>query len=116
MKKSSYLINVARGPIVDQGALITALRGGKIAGAGLDVFEREPVEPDCELLRMENVIVAPHALCWTDECFAGIGRAAVRSILDVAEGRAPRNVVNRSVLETQGFKARLARFAAARGR
>ena len=98
MKPTAYLINVARGPIVDQAALAEALRTGKIQGAGLDVFETEPVDPGDPILALENVILAPHALCWTDECFRGNGVSACESILDVAAGRVPGPVVNRDVI------------------
>jgi phosphoglycerate dehydrogenase-like enzyme len=98
MKKTAYLINVARGPIVDQAALYEALRDGRLQGAGLDVFEHEPVAPDDPILGLDNVILAPHALCWTDECFNLIGRGAVTSLLDVARGTVPRDVVNRDAL------------------
>jgi D-3-phosphoglycerate dehydrogenase len=98
MKPTAYLINVARGPIVDQAALTRCLQEGRIAGAGLDVFEREPIDPDDPLLGLENVILAPHALCWTDECFSLNGRAAVGSLVDVAGGLVPRHVVNPGVL------------------
>ena len=106
MKRSAYLINVARGPIVDQAALTAALQDGTIAGAGLDVFEQEPVDPHDPILTLDNVIVAPHALCWTDECFLGNGRSACESILDVAAGRVPRSVVNREALEHPRARAR----------
>ena len=109
MKPTAYLINVARGPIVDQAALTAALREGRIQGAALDVFEQEPVDPDDPLLRLDNVIVTPHAICWTDECFLGNGRGAIGSILDVAAGRTPRHVVNRSALEHPRLKTRLRR-------
>jgi D-3-phosphoglycerate dehydrogenase len=107
LKPNAYLINVARGPIVDQQALTTVLQERRIAGAGLDVFEREPVDPSDPILTLDNVIVAPHALCWTDECFLGNGRSACESILDVAAGRAPRYVVNRDVLEQPTVQAKL---------
>lgn len=107
MKPTAYLINVARGPIVDQAALTQVLAEGRIAGAGLDVFEQEPVDPNDPLLKLENVIVAPHALCWTDECFKGIGSSACESILDVAAGRAPRYVVNRDALRHPKLQGRL---------
>jgi len=94
MKRSAYLINVARGPIVDEAALIEALRGGKIAGAGLDVFEQEPVDPANPLLRMENVIVTPHALCWTDECFHAIASSGLQGVVDFSLGRRPAHLVN----------------------
>jgi phosphoglycerate dehydrogenase-like enzyme len=98
MKPSAYLINVARGPIVDETALIAALREGRIAGAGLDVFEQEPVHPANPLLAMENVIVTPHALCWTDECFRGIAETGLASIVAAVRGERPRNIVNPEVL------------------
>jgi len=98
MKPSAYLINVARGPIVDQAALTAALCERRIQGAGLDVFQREPIEANDPLLQLDNVIVSPHALCWTDECFRGIGGSACRSIIDVVNGRMPTNVVNPEVI------------------
>jgi phosphoglycerate dehydrogenase-like enzyme len=107
MKPTAFLINVARGPIVDQAALTIALRERRIAGAGLDVFEEEPVNPNEEILTFDNVIVTPHAICWTDECMLGNGLSAIESILDVAAGRIPRYVVNRAVLEHPRVKARL---------
>lgn len=107
MKPTSYLINVARGPIIDQAALTDVLRQRRIAGAALDVFEQEPVDPADPLLKLDNVIVAPHAICWTDEIALGNGRSACQSILDFASGRVPQFVVNRSVLENPHFQAKL---------
>lgn len=109
MKSTAYLINVARGPIVDQQALINALRTGQIQGAGLDVFEKEPISPDDPLLTMDNVILAPHALCWTDQCFQRMGESACQSIVDIASGRIPKHVVNREVIETDSFRKKLAK-------
>ena len=93
MKRSAYFINLSRGPIVDEPALIAALRNGTIAGAGLDVFEQEPVAPDNALLTMHNVLVTPHALCWTDECFDAIAREGLGCMVDFANGRTPKSVV-----------------------
>ncbi|HEX4768632.1 MAG TPA: NAD(P)-dependent oxidoreductase [Lichenihabitans sp.] len=112
MKPSAYLINTARGPIVDQAALTEALAARRIAGAGLDVLEQEPPDPNDSILRLDNVILSPHALCWTDQCFAGNGLADIRAVLDVQHGRLPRGVVNRAVLEDPLFRRRLAEFAA----
>ena len=98
MKPSAYLVNVARGPIVDESALIAALRTRQIAGAALDVFEQEPVQPDNSLLSMDNVIVTPHALSSTDECFGGIATEAFTGLAKLASGELPPNVVNREVL------------------
>ena len=80
MKPTAYFLNVGRGPIVDERALIDTLKAGRILGAGLDVTYQEPIEPDNPLLGMDNVIITPHALCWTDECFHEI--AATASAVD----------------------------------
>jgi len=98
MKPSAYFINVARGPIVDEPALIEALRARRIAGAALDVFEQEPVDPANPLLAMDNVIVTPHSLCWTDECFHNMASTGLASIVDALNGRKPEFVVNPEVL------------------
>jgi len=84
---------------------------GRLAGAGLDVFEEEPVDPADPILRLDNVIVAPHAICWTDECFLNNGRSACGSILEVSQGRIPRYVVNREVLDNPKLRNKLAAYA-----
>ena len=93
MRRGAYFINLSRGPIADEAALIAALQAGAIAGAGLDVFEQEPVAPDNPLLGMDNVLLTPHALCWTDECFDAIAREGLGCILDFANGRTPKSVI-----------------------
>jgi D-3-phosphoglycerate dehydrogenase len=93
MKREAYFVNMARGPVADEAALIEALRSGTIAGAGIDVFEQEPLDPANPLLTMDNVIVAPHALCWTDECFDAIAREGLGCMVDLAHGRPPKSVV-----------------------
>ena len=98
MKPTAYFVNVARGPVVDESALIAALAAGRIAGAALDVFEQEPVDPANPLLAMDNVIVTPHSLCWTDECFHNMATTGLSSIVDALAGRVPEFVVNRDVL------------------
>jgi phosphoglycerate dehydrogenase-like enzyme len=112
MKPTAYLINTARGPIVDQKALTRVLKEQRIAGAGLDVLEQEPPDADDPILKLDNVILAPHALCWTDQCFAGNGAADVRAVLDVQHGREPRLVVNKEVLATPAWLKRMATFRA----
>ncbi len=112
MKPTAFLINTSRGPVVDQAALTDALRQGTIAGAGLDVFEQEPTAADEPLARMDNVILAPHALCWTDQCFAGIGAADVRAAFAVKGGDVPVGVVNRAVLEDPRWQDRLTEYRA----
>ena len=94
MKPTAYLINVARGPIIDEAALIEALREGQIAGAGLDVFEKEPPDPDNPLLTMETVIPTAHCLCWTDSFVESVARDAITGIIATVSGRWPEYVVN----------------------
>lgn len=115
MKPTGYLVNTARGPIVDQRALTAALAERRIQGAAIDVFEEEPVDPNDPILNLDNVIVAPHGICWTDECFLGNGQSACESILEVAAGRIPRYVVNREVLSHSRLDEKLRSYAARGG-
>lgn len=105
MKPTAYFINVARGPIVDEAALIDALTRRQIAGAALDVFEHEPVYSGNPLLTMDNVIVTPHSLCWTDECFHNMATTGLASIVDALAGRRPQFVVNPDVLAHPAVRA-----------
>ena len=107
MKPTAYFINTARGPIVDEKALYAALSEKRIAGAALDVFEVEPVSQDNPLLELENVIVTPHSICWTDEFFRNNAESAFRSVVAVATGKTPTFVVNRDVLPHRDVRARL---------
>jgi phosphoglycerate dehydrogenase-like enzyme len=110
MKPTAYLINTARGPIVDQEALTRMLQERRIAGAGLDVLEQEPPDLDDPILKLDNVILTPHALCWTDQCFAGNGAADIRAVFEVMRGRVPRGIVNREITERPRWRAKLERF------
>jgi glyoxylate reductase len=94
MKPSAFVINTARGPIVDQEALYEALKEGRIAGAALDVLEEEPPAADEPLLALPNVIITPHIGSATRETRAAMGRLAVQNLLDVLEGRPCPNIVN----------------------
>ena len=107
MKPTAYFINTARGPIVEEKALYAALAEKRIAGAALDVFEVEPVARDNPLLTLENVIVTPHSICWTDEFFRNNAESAFRSVVAVATGKTPTFVVNRDVLQYKDVRARL---------
>jgi glyoxylate reductase len=101
MKKTAFLINTARGAIVDEAALVRALKGKKIAGAGLDVFEQEPkVSP--ELKTMKNVVIVPHLGSATIEVREEMAGIVVDNILALLEGRRPPNIVNPEVLTVDG--------------
>jgi phosphoglycerate dehydrogenase-like enzyme len=97
LKSGALLVNVARGPIVDQKALAEALYEGRLGGAGLDVFEREPVDPDDPILRAPGFVGAPHSLGYWDELFRRCVADACSAIVDVAAGRVPRDVANADV-------------------
>jgi phosphoglycerate dehydrogenase-like enzyme len=108
MKPTAYLINTARGSIVDQDDLVNALKSRQIAGAGLDVFAPEPLPPEHALTALDNVILAPHALAWTDDLYLGNSTAACGNVLTILQGQVPKHTVNREVLAQPGFKAKLA--------
>ena len=93
MKPGAMFINVARGPVHNEVALVEALRSGHLGGAALDVTEEEPLSSDSPLTKMENTILTPHSLCWTDECFEDIARTALRCIVDVSLGHEPAHSV-----------------------
>ena len=97
MKPTAVLINVARGPVVDEQALVRALREGRIAGAGVDVFESEPPAPDNPLVNMPNVIWTPHAGGSTDIAIDRVGEGSVEQIAWMAQGYWPRHVANPDV-------------------
>jgi phosphoglycerate dehydrogenase-like enzyme len=111
MKPTARLINLARGSIVDEQALIVALRDETIAGAGLDVFEREPLPADHPLTTLNNVILSPHSLCWTDSFVSDVATSAIEAIIDVSQGRLPAHLINseaalgEKVLGTSGNRA-----------
>lgn len=104
MKPTAYFVNTARGPIVNQEDLVAALQSGTIAGAGLDVVEPEPLPLDHPLIAMENVILSPHALAWTDDLYELNGKIAIESLLAVFRGDLPAFPVNREVIEAEGFQ------------
>jgi D-3-phosphoglycerate dehydrogenase len=116
MKSDAYLINTARGPIIDEAALIQVLEGRRIAGAALDVFEREPLAEDSPLLPLDNVILTSHSIGWTEELFRDMGRIDCEGALAIARGQAPPNVVNREVLVRPGFLRKLESYGKDRKR
>lgn len=110
MKPTAYLISMARGMVVDQEAVTQALAERWIAGAGLDVFEVEPLPAGDPLTRLDNVILTPHGLSDTHEAFAAVGKMGVSEILRVARGQAPEHILNPEVLEDAVFHAKLGKF------
>ena len=95
MKNSAYLINCARGEVIDEAALIEALQNGRIAGAGLDVFEQEPPHPDNPLFRMDNVALTPHCASWSTVAFHTLYQAVGKETAQVLRGEMPEYVVNK---------------------
>jgi len=107
LKPTAVLVNVSRGSLVDLDALTEAVLEGRIAGAGLDVFDREPLDASHPILSSPRVVVAPHCLAWTDEMAKGNGRSVCDAVLAVASGRIPRHLANPEVLGNASFIARL---------
>ena len=100
MKKTAFVVNTARGNIVDESALYHALKNGSIAGAGIDPFVVEPAGPNEPLFELDNIIVSPHSAGVTKESLFRMGAAAAQNILDQFDGRLnPENVINKEVLE-----------------
>lgn len=104
MKPTAYLLNTARGGIVDEDALFEALKNRRIAGAALDCFVGEPIVTPHRFGELDNVILAPHSIAWTDELFRDIGRAVCQGMVDLSLGRRPRGVVNPEVFERASFR------------
>jgi len=102
MKDSAYLINTARGEVVDEEALIEALRSKKIAGAGVDVFADEPYGANPDYYDLKNVVLTPHLGSASRRARGGMARMAADNLIAVLEGRVPENIVNPEVLEEQG--------------
>ena len=111
MKPTAYFINVARGELVKQKVLVEALKNRWIAGAGLDVFEAEPLPADDPLLDLDNVILTPHWLPSTHQAAHETMNLISNQMIKVAKGLVPENVLNPEVLDQPGFRAKLDRFA-----
>jgi phosphoglycerate dehydrogenase-like enzyme len=95
MKPTAVLLNTARGPVIDEGALARALTEGRIVAAGLDVLEQEPPDPSNLLLRLDNVVLTPHVAAYSDEYLENCWRLSVETVIALATGRWPPSSVNR---------------------
>jgi len=101
MKPTAYLINTSRGPIVDENALFNALKNRTIAGAGLDVFEKEPIDKDNPLIGLENSILLPHVASGTIETRTAMANLAIENLMSVLQGKMPPSLVNRDVIKVR---------------
>ena len=104
MKPNAYLLNTARGGIIEEDALYQALQSRQIAGAALDCFIGEPLTQPSRFADLDNVILAPHSIAWTNELFRDIGSTACRSLRDLAQGRRPHGIVNPEVFDRPSFQ------------
>jgi phosphoglycerate dehydrogenase-like enzyme len=111
MKPTAFLLNTARGGIVDEDALFESLSNQRIAGAALDCFVGEPIITPTRWSTLDNVILAPHSIAWTEELFRDIGRSVCNGMLDFSRGRRPRGVINPEVFERPGFIAKWKRIS-----
>jgi D-3-phosphoglycerate dehydrogenase len=100
MKSTAMLFNTGRGGVIDEPALARALRAGQIAGAGIDVFEQEPMAPDNPLLGMKNVVVTPHAGGYSEEAIRTVRRRAAEEVARILRGERPHNLVNTDLYPT----------------
>ena len=110
MKPGAFILNTARGGIVDEDALYLALKERRIAGAAIDCFLQEPITKPHRFGELENVLLAPHSIAWTEELFRDIGRTACQGILDLSLGREPHGVLNPEVFEKPEFQAKWRRY------
>jgi D-3-phosphoglycerate dehydrogenase len=104
MKNGVFIINTARGELIDEKALIKALEQGKIGGVGLDVIEGEPIGKDHPLLSFDNVVITPHISAYTYECLRRMGEKVVSDVEKVLRGEIPEEVINNEVLEREPWK------------
>ncbi len=97
MKPTAYIVNTSRGPVIDQKALVKALQEKRIAGAGIDVFEKEPIDINDPLLKMDNVILTPHTAFYSDASDIRVRTSVAQEAVRIARGHLPKNVVNKGV-------------------
>lgn len=97
-KDGAVLVNTCRGGVVDTAAVVRALRSGRLKGAGLDVFEEEPLPSDSPLVELPNTVLTPHAAWYSEESSSELKRRTIENVVDVCAGRTPRNILNPEVL------------------
>jgi phosphoglycerate dehydrogenase-like enzyme len=97
MKPAAFIVNTSRGPVIDQPSLVKALQQKWIAGAGIDVFEKEPIDPNDPLLKMDNVILTPHTAFYSDASDIRVRTSVAQEAVRIARGHLPRNVINKGV-------------------
>lgn len=115
MKPTAFLLNTARGGIINEDALYDALVNRKIAGAALDCFSTEPVTKPSRWSPLNNVLLAPHSIAWTNELFRDIGRTACQGMIDFSQGRRPKGIVNPAVFDRPSFRAKWERLCGRAG-
>jgi D-3-phosphoglycerate dehydrogenase len=103
MKPTAYIVNCARGGVIDEDALIEVLKEKRIAGAGIDVFQQEPPELNNELLKLDNVLLSPHSAAMTKEAAIRMAIEAAEAVVDFIEGRMPKYIYNLKDLKEKGF-------------
>src|SRR5213596_2958066 len=104
MKPGAYLVNTSRGPLVHEASLLAALKERRIAGAGLDVFESEPLPPGLPYYELDNVILTPHSVGWTEELIRDLNYETCRAIRAVYDGQVPQKLANPAVAERPGLQ------------
>jgi len=111
MKPTAYLINTARGGIVNEDALFAALSEQRIAGAALDCFDEEPITSPHRFGSLKNVLLAPHCIAWTHELFRDMGVVACQTMIDLAHGRRPHGIINPEVCDRPSFQKKWERLS-----
>ena len=104
MKETSYLVNTSRGPVINEEALYTALKEGVIMGAAMDIFEKEPIDPDSPLLGLENAVLTPHIASASVETRTKMAIVAANNLVSVLRGEEPPNLVNPEVRKIRPLK------------
>ena len=104
MRKNAVLVNVARGPVVDEAAITEALQQRRIRGAALDVFDKQPLAPDHPLMKLDNVVLTPHQAGLTVEAVERMSEGAARETVRILKGEKPLNFVNPEVWERRANK------------